>query len=718
MSRLRILRVLPPWMRNPSLLLFVLAAVGIALTAINLSNVENDRNLAAATQNAMVLSQSVEAFRGLYTREVVAKLKPLGVEASHESSHRSGTVALPITLSLELANEIGAANLRSQVRIYSPYSFPWKKGLPLPDEFSRKAWAEISSGATESLTAIEDQNGETFLRYAVADRMSEACVGCHNTYPGTPRDNWKVGDVRGIVEISLPVEGQFAGSTQGATQSIVLFSILGLLWFGVAGLTLAASRKAKNIAVNEADRHRATSEELQNAIVDRELAEKETRELEDQIQHAQKLESLNVIVGGLAHDFNNLLVPIIANSEMLKDEAGPGSPNLEIIHEVQLASGRAADLCQQLLAYAGKASPTERSLLDLSTTLKETGQLLTASIPKNCKMEFDLAGELPPIEADSVQISQIALNLITNASEAIGDANGTIRIRTGTTRLSGYSLSTGRDNAGYCKVREGTSPRGGREAKTTSAVFLEICDDGAGMDEQTAAKIFDPFFTTKFTGRGLGLAAVQGIVAAHRGEIDVDSELGSHTRIRICLPASVAVDSLEDSGTSDLFQPWEGRGTILLAEDEPSVRAVAQRMLEAIGFTVVTADDGEGAMWRFSREPERFVAALSDLTMPKMDGVRLVQEMRKIRPDFPVILFSGYSERVDEIEGMCDEKTLFVQKPFRSYVLRSKLRSLLGAREESKGGEEVVSGRASGAMARRGATRQEPTQSHGWLRGP
>jgi DNA-binding NtrC family response regulator len=216
----------------------------------------------------------------------------------------------------------------------------------------------------------------------------------------------------------------------------------------------------------------------------------------------------------------------------------------------------------------------------------------------------------------------------------------------------------------------------------------------------------------------LGLAAVQGIVAAHRGEIDVDSELGSHTRIRICLPASVAVDSLEDSGTSDLFQPWEGRGTILLAEDEPSVRAVAQRMLEAIGFTVVTADDGEGAMWRFSREPERFVAALSDLTMPKMDGVHLVQEMRKIRPDFPVILFSGYSERVDEIEGMCDEKTLFIQKPFRSYVLRSKLRSLLGAREESKGGEEVVSGRASGAMARRGATRQEPTQSHGWLRGP
>jgi signal transduction histidine kinase/DNA-binding NarL/FixJ family response regulator len=718
MTRLNILRVLPRRVRNPSWLLFVLAVVGMVLAAVNLSNVESDRNMAAAVQNAMVLSRSVEAFRGLYTREVVAKLKSQGIKSRHDSQHHPGTVALPISLSLELANEIGATNLRSQVRIYSPYPFPWKAGPALPDEFSRKAWAELSSGASESLTTLEDRNGETFLRYAVADRMGESCVGCHNTYPGTPRGDWKVGDVRGVVEVRLPIDGQFAGSIQEASQSIALFSLFGVLWFGVAGLTLAAARKDKKRALKDAKRHRATSEELQGAIVERELAEKETRGLEEQIQHAQKLESLNLIVGGLAHDFNNLLVPIIANSEMLKDEAAPGSPSLEIIHEVQLASDRAADLCQQMLAYAGKASPAERSSLDLSTALKETGQLLTASIPKNCKIEFDLADELPSIEADSVQISQIALNLITNASEAIGDANGTIQIRTGTTKMAGSSLSRGRAQGGYCKVAEATFPGGGREVETTPAVFLEICDDGAGMDEQTAAKIFDPFFTTKFTGRGLGLAAVQGIVAAHRGEIDVDSELGSHTRIRICLPVSGAVDSLEDSGTIELSQQWEGHGTILLVEDEPSVRAVAQRMLEGIGFTVVTADDGEDAMWRFSREPERFVAALSDLTMPKMDGVHLVREMRKIRSGFPVILFSGYSERVDEIEEMRDEKTLFIQKPFRSLALRSNLRSLIGAQEESKGGEEVVRGRPSGAMARRGATRQEPTQSHDWLRGP
>jgi CheY-like chemotaxis protein/two-component sensor histidine kinase len=399
------------------------------------------------------------------------------------------------------------------------------------------------------------------------------------------------------------------------------------------------------------------------------------------------------MIGGLAHDFNNLLVPIVANSEILKSQAAPGSESMEIIHEVELASSRAADLCHQMLAYAGKASATERTRLDLSTLLEETGQLLAASIAKNCEIELDLASDLPLIEADPVQLSQIALNLITNASEAIGDAVGTIRIRTGTTNASASRPPGDRHGSGD-KREEDEGRAGAREKGTASAVFLEIYDDGIGMDEETLGKIFDPFFTTKFTGRGLGLAAVQGIVASHGGDIDVESEPGSHTRILIRFPAADAIDALQDSGPTSRFIPWRGSGTILLAEDEPAVQEVAKRMLEDIGFSVVTADDGEDALWRFSREPDRFVATLCDLTMPRMDGVRTLQAIRKIRPGFPAILFSGYSERIDELTDIWNERTLFIQKPFRSRVLQSKLCSILRVHDESEYDEEVVASRA------------------------
>ncbi len=668
---------------NPSWVLLVLAGLGLAVTGWSLSNVGDRTHRGVAVQNAMVLSESVRAFRSVYTREVIAKLADHGLSATHKADTHSGNFALPINLSLDFVNRVGSRFLESSADLYSPYPFEWETEPGLSDDFARRAWSQLSINPSTPVQEFEERDGRTFLRYATSDLMLESCVGCHNTYPGTPKTDWKAGDLRGVLEVTLPLDRQVVIAAGWGSESTLLFSLLVALFFSVAGLSVLSSRNSHKAALHETERHRVTSDELQDAIVERELAEKETRHLESQIQHAQKLESFNLMVGGLAHDFNNLLLPIVGNTEILRESADSDSASLEMLDEVELAATRASDLCAQMLTYAGKSGTTERVGVDLSTLLEETGRLLTASLKPSCRLKLDLSRDLPLIEADPVQISQIALNLIKNASEAIGEAEGIIRLRTGKTITPAYSTSLDRcpDNL----EEDGfESPKGDCEhGVPTPGAFFEVADDGAGMDAETIGKIFDPFFTTKFTGRGLGLAAVQGIVRSHGGSIVIDSEPGSHTVIRVTFPQAGTPDFPVEPPRAKAFRPGEASGTILLAEDEPAVRAVAKRMLEDIGFQVVTADDGEDAIWRFSREPDRFAALFSDLTMPKMDGLQALRAMRKIRPGLPVILCSGYSEQIDELSDVEDSNTQFIRKPFRSRSLREKLFALLAARHPS-----------------------------------
>ena len=668
---------------DPSWVLLILAGLGLALTGWSLSNVGARTHRAVAVQNAMVLSKSVRTFREVYTREVVAKLPGHGLKATHHADTSPENFALPINLSLEFVNGVGSRFLESSADLYSPYPFEWDTEPGLSDDFARRAWSQLSIAPSTPVQAFEARDGRTFLRYATADVMIESCVECHNTYPGTPKTDWKVGDLRGVLEVTLPLDRQVAIVDGWGAESSLLFSLLVALFFSVAGLSVLSSRKAHRAALHEAERYRVTSDELQDAVVERELAEKETRHLESQIQQAQKLESFNLMVGGLAHDFNNLLLPIVGNTEILREMADSDSASLEMLDEVELAAARASALCAQMLTYAGKAGTTERVGVDLSTLLEETGRLLTASLEPSCRLELDLSRDLPLIEADPVQISQIALNLIKNASEAIGEAEGTIRLRTGEAVINAHSTSFDRcpDNL----RKDGfASPRGDCEHDVPMhGAFLEVADDGTGMDAETVGKIFDPFFTTKFTGRGLGLAAVQGIVRSHGGSIVIDSEPGSHTVIRVTFPQAGTPDFPVEPPRANAFQPGEASGTILLAEDEPAVQAVAKRMLEDIGFHVVTADDGEDAVWRFSREPDRFAALFSDLTMPKMDGLQALRAIRKIRPGLPVILCSGYTEQIDELSEVEDSNTQFIRKPFRSRSLREKLFAVLAARPPS-----------------------------------
>ncbi len=396
-------------------------------------------------------------------------------------------------------------------------------------------------------------------------------------------------------------------------------------------------------------------------VTSRRAAERERKRLEQQLQEAQKLESLGVLAGGIAHDFNNLLVGVLGNASHIEDTLAADSPLRPLIAELRVAGLRAAELTQQLLDYAGKGrfvtGPT-----DVSAIVEEMQVLLRAVISKGATVEALLPDDLPAIEADASQLRQVVMNLITNASDALGDAAGVIRLRTG-----------------RCVPSDDFRRRavGGRELGPGEHVFIEVADTGAGMSEETRRRIFDPFFTTKFTGRGLGLAATLGIVRAHRGALLVESRLGHGTTFRLVFPASV--QSVGSSAGSAPVGSIEHSGTVLVADDEAIVRTVTARMLRRMGFSVVEAADGEAAVEAVRVASPPFRLVVLDLTMPVLSGRAALQQLRRIDPTLPVVICSGYTEDAiasDDVQGGVIE---FVQKPFTTAALTAAVGRLLGA---------------------------------------
>jgi PAS domain S-box-containing protein len=382
-------------------------------------------------------------------------------------------------------------------------------------------------------------------------------------------------------------------------------------------------------------------------ITARKNAEKERLDFETRVQQAQKLESLGVLAGGIAHDFNNLLTWILGYADLALPHVPETSPAHEFISEVINGGKRAAELTMQLLVYAGRAH-TVPSSLNLSALVEEMVPLLQMSVSKKIALRWELAPDLPLVNADTAQIRQILMNLVINASEAVGDRCGTITVTCGV------------------KQREGDSQ-----------VYLQVADSGCGMSESTRKKIFDPFFTTKFTGRGLGLSAVLGIVRAHSGSITCKSKLGEGTTFTVLFP--LATSTAKKSEPVRTSSPAAGRRcTVLVVDDENSVRQVAQLMLERAGFTVLSATDGLDALRIFREHPGEIELTLLDMNMPQMDGEETFREIRKIRSDAKVILTSGYSElytqdRVRQYQHM----VTFLQKPYLQDQLMNAVRNML-----------------------------------------
>ncbi|PAW66983.1 MAG: hypothetical protein B9S34_06575 [Opitutia bacterium Tous-C1TDCM] len=397
-------------------------------------------------------------------------------------------------------------------------------------------------------------------------------------------------------------------------------------------------------------------------ITERKQAEQHRREMERKIQETQKLESLGVLAGGIAHDFNNLLTGILGNASLARLELPASSPVIASLSQIETASRRAADLCRQMLAYSGRGRFIVQPL-DLNQVVTETTHLLNLSIGKSSVLRFNLAPALPPVTADATQIRQIIMNLVINASEAIGSRSGVIAIGTGVTRIDHDYIATLRHHAG---VAPG------------DFVFIEVSDTGCGMDAPTLDRIFDPFFTTKFTGRGLGLAAVLGIVRGHSGALKVYSEPGRGTTFRLLLPISPPEREAAAARFPAEPVPRELRsaGHVLVVDDEETVRTVAARMVEQMGFTAVLASDGREAVEKFRAAPSRYRLVVLDLTMPHLDGEETFRQLRQLAPGIRVILMSGFAEQ--EAVSRFTGKGLagFVQKPFEVGALAAAIRAV------------------------------------------
>ncbi len=393
-------------------------------------------------------------------------------------------------------------------------------------------------------------------------------------------------------------------------------------------------------------------------VTERRRLEEERLSLERQLLHAQKLESLGVLAGGIAHDFNNLLMAILGNADLAMAAVDRGSPAYESLAAINQATARAADLARQMLAYAGRGRFVVGPV-DLNELLAEMLHMLEVSVSKRAALRLRPHRPLPTVEADATQLRQVVMNLVINASEAIGEQDGIIAVSTGVRAC---------DHA-YLKA---IWPE--RELPEGPYVELEVADTGCGMARETLERLFDPFFSTKFAGRGLGMSAVLGIVRGHHGAITVDSVPGQGTTFRVLLPASAKAAA--QGGAGRVRGDWSGAGKVLLVDDEASVREVGARMLRALGFTPVTAGDGVEGLEAFRREPGAFAAVILDLTMPRLGGEACFRELRRLSPDARVLIASGFGEQEVAqlaVEGLAG----FIAKPYALSTLREALRRAL-----------------------------------------
>ena len=393
------------------------------------------------------------------------------------------------------------------------------------------------------------------------------------------------------------------------------------------------------------------------AVFGRDVSER--KRFNDRLQQVQKLESLGVLAGGIAHDFNNLLTGIMGNASLVLEDLPEGSPQHADLQRVVDATERAATLTRQLLAYAGKGRFVIEPL-NLSEVVREISGLIQSSVPRTVELRLQLAQNLPAIDGDAAQIQQLIMNLVINGAEAIGDDVGRVVVTTGLKEVDETYL---RQSFGPSEISPG------------EYVLLDVNDSGCGMDKETLARIFDPFFTTKFAGRGLGLAAVVGIVRGHKGALRVYSTPGAGSSFKVLFPVSrsQAPKRAAERAVMDL----QGSGTILVIDDEEPIRQIARSTLTRYGYAVLTAENGPQGIELLREHASEVSLVLLDMTMPLLSGEETLHQLRAISPSVPIVLCSGYHEVEFEQRFAGQGAAGFIQKPFTAAYLAGRVKMAL-----------------------------------------
>ncbi|MDQ6992238.1 MAG: PAS domain S-box protein [Mariprofundus sp.] len=418
--------------------------------------------------------------------------------------------------------------------------------------------------------------------------------------------------------------------------------------------------------IKNSDGERVGYEGIMRNITQLVEADEQRQEMERKMNHVQRLESLGVLAGGIAHDFNNILASIMGNAELAGMKAQQGEFVTRELETIVAGSTRAADLCRQMLAYSGQGSFLKEDV-NLTSLVEGSLQLIDVSIPKHVSLSLELAENLPAVYADKTQLEQIIMNLVTNAAESMSDKKaGEMNISTKMLMADKKMLKS--------NVIE-------NELEQGAYILLEVSDTGCGMSVATRDKIFDPFFTTKFTGRGLGMSAVLGIVRAHGGTIQLESSVGRGSCFKVLLPVSKSVEIALLPAKLPTSEALFADYTVLVVDDELMVRSVVQCLLEKLGCSVLVAEGGKEAIELFGRSEAKIDMVLLDLTMPKMDGGEVLIALRKLNAEVPVYISSGYSR-----EGIIDQfgvvqPTGFLQKPYSMKSLQRVLASVLEPRE-------------------------------------
>jgi len=375
------------------------------------------------------------------------------------------------------------------------------------------------------------------------------------------------------------------------------------------------------------------------------------------------------MAGAIAHHFNNKLMAVMGNLELAIDDVPQGTPLAELLNHAMQASSKAADVSQQMLTYLG-IEHGKRELLDLAEACRQHLPILRAARPSKVQMQDDLPCPGPVINVNAHQLQQVLTNLVVNAWDAIGDRHGSLHLTVSTVAAADVPAAYRR-------------PIGWQPCDPAYAC-LSVTDTGGGISDKNAEQLFDPFFSTKFTGRGLGLPFVLGIMRSHNGAVTVESELGRGSTFRIFLPVSAEEIPCAPANTATVREIATG-GTVLLVDDEESVRQVASAMLVSCGFAVLAASDGSHAIAQFHQHQDDICCVLCNLTMPDMDGWQTIAALRQLAPDIPVVLTSGYDEDSVMVGDHPAWPQAFLSKPYHAKSLHAALsQAMLGKHAKAK----------------------------------